>query len=1095
LVVFRLIGPALRLLVVGKPNAALAGVPIPVPGWVARLRIVRHLYRLIGWVGARAHARAVSLFFLVSAALLMQELGSLLRAMHPVGGGAYGVGDLSRVLRGRPPPHDVYRTWHAWDIEAKLQHHPAPGGIVSWWLGIDTLVLVPAYTVLFAALLIHAYAHLSKTLPERGQTLVDEIRNGAVYRRLVVTAFCLLPFLWLLDWSENAMLLSLANDKGGRALAVVVRGITGLKELLFLIVLMTLGAVAIALGWQTRRGRGLGVVDHPDWLDELRLVRVQAVIVGGFGFLLLGPGPLGDQSRDVVRRMGDHLLASLLAFALILAFAAVIAASSRLLLDAARTDPVEPAGSWWQRFWPSVAAASAGFGALVVLGILAALHVGPPVGLFVPAGVALLVGLLDLAVGEVDRLEPEPPPQPTFVWRTLASAPLALFGVLVLEATTGDVFYSGGARPIALLLIGLAFLVGSGLVYVALGGLERRARAEPGREPAADELSATEESPATAEPAATDGQTAAETPQTTLDLAPQWRIFLRLLLGIGVVIALVMFVGTVVAEHQTARVAGGTMGVIAGFMIMAAVVAFVLAWIAENTPVPPVFAVARFRRIPVIGLFILWFVIASVIDKTGYHVIRTFTSGATVSSSSTLGEAFDSWVKAPVTTVRAKKGRAIRPLVLVAATGGGIRAAYWTTLVLDCLVNDPQRCGQDKATRVAEGSMFAFSGVSGGALGLVEYAAHESLTQGAAAQASPRGPDWVNKDLGGDYLGATFAHMLFVDVPNAFLRARYWHDRAATLEGEWERSWGPDSPLKQGLYQRGATFPLLLLNGTSVTDGCRFETSVLRLAIAAQNNEFVGGCRSLAVFESKLPNVQEAEKKLFPTWPPTYVPPTARTNWVLAATRQVQDYLCDGRDISLSTAALLAARFPIVSPTGRVTCDGRSSYVVDGGYFEDSGVGTIDELWSSLEPLVAAENAKTTGPCIVPFLIEIDNHYSTPAGPGPDARPDELLAPLQTIGAVRGAHDADARLTGALRFSGPVAPNQTVSNGHAMLDRVAYVYPLAHPGSEAPLGWTLSEVAKTDLNNELENPYVQLQLERIRQWFKPRTLSCTIAKG
>jgi hypothetical protein len=301
--------------------------------------------------------------------------------------------------------------------------------------------------------------------------------------------------------------------------------------------------------------------------------------------------------------------------------------------------------------------------------------------------------------------------------------------------------------------------------------------------------------------------------------------------------------------------------------------------------------------------------------------------------------------------------------------------------------------------------------------------------------------------------------------------------------------------LRNGFYARAVTFPLLLLNGTSVTDGCRFETSALRLAIAAQNNEFVGGCRSLAVVESKLPNVQKAEKKLFPTWPPNYVPPAARGDWVLAATRQIQDYLCDGRDIRLSTAALLAARFPLVSPTGRVTCNGRSSYVVDGGYFEDSGVGTLDELWSSLEPLVASENAKAKGSCIVPLLIELDNHYGAPAGPGPDARPNELFAPLQALGQLSGAHDADARLTGALLFSGAIAPGQIVKRGDATLDRVANVYPLAHPGSEAPLGWTLSDVAKTDLSNELKNPYVQLQLTRIRQWFKPDTLSCTIGKG
>src|SRR5947207_1965180 len=82
----------------------------------------------------------------------------------------------------------------------------------------------------------------------------------------------------------------------------------------------------------------------------------------------------------------------------------------------------------------------------------------------------------------------------------------------------------------------------------------------------------------------------------------------------------------------------------------------------------------------------------------------------------------------------------------------------------------------------------------------------------------------------------------------------------------------------------------------------------------------------------------------------------------------------------------------------------------------------------------------------------------------PQARPPELLVPLQTLKQVSSGHDADARLAGAIMFSGAIAPGQRIERDHKLLDRIAYIYPRAHPGTEAPLGWTLSQTSKTDLN-------------------------------
>src|SRR5207248_178131 len=81
------------------------------------------------------------------------------------------------------------------------------------------------------------------------------------------------------------------------------------------------------------------------------------------------------------------------------------------------------------------------------------------------------------------------------------------------------------------------------------------------------------------------------------------------------------------------------------------------------------------------------------------------------------------------------------------------------------------------------------------------------------------------------------------------------------LERGWEREWKgvPGGGLSQGLFQlfqQHPEAPLLLLEGTSVEDGCRFNTSVLdanvELRVGRTNGKFVDrprDCRSTIVVD------------------------------------------------------------------------------------------------------------------------------------------------------------------------------------------------------------------------------------------------------
>ncbi|MBS1203065.1 MAG: hypothetical protein H6R22_1574 [Chromatiaceae bacterium] len=151
------------------------------------------------------------------------------------------------------------------------------------------------------------------------------------------------------------------------------------------------------------------------------------------------------------------------------------------------------------------------------------------------------------------------------------------------------------------------------------------------------------------------------------------------------------------------------------------------------------------------------------------------------------------------------------PLILVAASGGGIRAAYWTASTLATLESIP---GFSQA-------LFSISGVSGGSLGAAVYTSVKRLQL-----ESGRGSDTlteVERALSQDFLSPAVAGLLFPDLLQRFVPVPFpWTDRQRFLELAFERSLGPGSnPLSRsftGLYSGGygTRLPSLLLNTTVV---------------------------------------------------------------------------------------------------------------------------------------------------------------------------------------------------------------------------------------------------------------------------------------
>jgi hypothetical protein len=273
------------------------------------------------------------------------------------------------------------------------------------------------------------------------------------------------------------------------------------------------------------------------------------------------------------------------------------------------------------------------------------------------------------------------------------------------------------------------------------------------------------------------------------------------------------------------------------------------------------------------------------------------------------------------------------PLVVVTTAGGGISAAVWTGLLLAAL--------QDQDPRFAS-RIFAISAVSGGALGAATFVA--SIPPLRVSTAAGRAPcenltlehlpacqsfGTVHAALSQDFLAPTVAAYLFADTfgPTlAWLLGDRIPNRAAALEQVWENACalagcpalaGSIHRLRAGLDWR----PALFLNGTHVESGKRVVTSPLAL--------------TMEHFDDAL-----------------------------------DFFHLHGRDIRVSTAVLNAARFPYVTPVGRIIGNDRTprGHVADGGYFENYGAETGAEV------LRAALGVLRTFPNTVrPVVIEISS--------------------------------------------------------------------------------------------------------------------------
>jgi hypothetical protein len=523
----------------------------------------------------------------------------------------------------------------------------------------------------------------------------------------------------------------------------------------------------------------------------------------------------------------------------------------------------------------------------------------------------------------------------------------------------------------------------------------------------------------------------------------------------------------------------------------------------------PALRALRFSRFPVLPFLAAWAVVVSTLDSGGYHDIRRHDRPS-AGTAPTIAQVWQQYLRAGT------PGQP-RPVVMVAAHGGGIRAAVWTALVMECVFGPgPVQRSEDVCAKGATPPtlpalaaaareplpMFLASGASGGSVGIAAWTARRAdlATDGTAS----RTPMTIEQALGHDFVAPDVARLLVGDIPRAFLA---WDrpDRAEMLERAWESPWqrGDTGPrgLARGLRDTweathlGSDWgtPVLALNSISVEDDCRFLASAVDFALPRQSTD--PASLSLIASDDDRPNDAACRG---------IAKPDAEAVDILPSTNELIDYLCDNEDVPLSTAAHLSARFPYVSPTGRIerkVCDRGEglvrrpavSYTADGGFFDNAGAGTAVDTWRALAPLAAATE-RETGACVVPIFVQIDN--SAPAATvssAADPRPNEVTAPVNaTLGQV-GSRETYARAGAAAAFGPPVsAGGQPVQRRSGPAETLWFRIALhGQPGPEPPLGWTLAPKTVEDMRAQLRTTSNREQITALREMVSNGGLTCS----
>jgi len=339
-----------------------------------------------------------------------------------------------------------------------------------------------------------------------------------------------------------------------------------------------------------------------------------------------------------------------------------------------------------------------------------------------------------------------------------------------------------------------------------------------------------------------------------------------------------------------------------------------------------------------VNLHFIIFTLAALLPTPENHFVRQVSIVqnkpiASYANRESIDQHFMSWLRHHNEIDSAS----VYPVYFVLANGGASRSGYWVASVLGRL--EDSSIAQTPNDRFSS-HVFCLSGTSGGGVGVASF--FTLLKHSNDVPLQPQFEKSAKNYLKQDFLTHTLAHMLGPDyfnyLPgiNYVVRLTTVGDRAKALENGFEtcadtsyyRLRFDSTNMLQCITQQNiySGLPVLSINTTRVQDGTPGVVCTIKL------ND--------PVFNKRV---------------------------------DVLSLLENDKSIRLSTAAILGARFPYVSPAGRIDeliprqqgeidkkdsrvnsnkdklkDSSRAHYFVDGGYFDNSGAGVVQEMISGI---------------------------------------------------------------------------------------------------------------------------------------------------
>lgn len=426
-------------------------------------------------------------------------------------------------------------------------------------------------------------------------------------------------------------------------------------------------------------------------------------------------------------------------------------------------------------------------------------------------------------------------------------------------------------------------------------------------------------------------------------------------------------------------------------------------------------------------LWILVFVFGFIFEPHNATIINTKTPNTKVSALRPgLYQYFDDWVNVRLADINKDS---TYPVFFVLADGGASRSGYWTSSVLGKL--------EDTTNGNFSKHIFCLSGASGGSVGNGTFLAllkHRDELKSKRQNFVEGTQDFLRSD----FLTFTAARMLGPDMFRPIAPLPFIDDRAAALEHAMEQA---ENSMLQQKFAKAFTeyFPVQ-------TD------SFLLPAIVINTTRMQDG-RPSAISSIKLDR-QTFGKRI-----------------------DVLDSLKPGNDIKLSTAVVMGARFPYVSPAGRIN----DSYFVDGGYFDNSGAGFANEALAGLKKYIEANTAAKPYLSKLRFyVIHAQNGYYGAKISKVHPVVNDLAAPILTLFGTYGTQTSvnDWRLQKYLESINPKEPK----GGYWQINLYAKM-PYEKPGTkspEYPMNWVISNYYLEKMNTKLGND----DMVEIISWMK-----------